>query len=52
MIKTPYLAVDGIIKLYDKNENFRGIVFKSKYIFILLFKPNYPKPNFELSQTL
>jgi 8-oxo-dGTP diphosphatase len=26
MIKTPYLAVDGIIKLYDEKENFRGIV--------------------------
>ena len=26
MIKTPYLAVDGIIKLYDENENFKGIV--------------------------
>ena len=26
MIKTPFLAVDGIIKLYDKNENFQGIV--------------------------
>jgi 8-oxo-dGTP diphosphatase len=26
MIKTPYLAVDGIIKLYDENENFQGIV--------------------------
>lgn len=26
MIKTPYLTVDGIIKLYDKKENFRGIV--------------------------
>lgn len=26
MIKTPYLTVDGIIKLYDENENFRGIV--------------------------
>ena len=26
MIKTPYLAVDGIIKLYDGNENFKGIV--------------------------
>lgn len=26
MIKTPYLAVDGIIKLYDDKENFRGIV--------------------------
>ncbi|ADG93925.1 NUDIX hydrolase [Arcobacter nitrofigilis DSM 7299] len=26
MIKTPYLTVDGIIKLYDEKENFRGIV--------------------------
>ena len=26
MIKTPYLAVDGIIKLYDEDENFKGIV--------------------------
>ena len=26
MIKTPYLAVDGIIKLYDEKENFKGIV--------------------------
>ena len=26
MIKTPYLAVDGIIKLYDENEEFQGIV--------------------------
>ena len=26
MIKTPFLAVDGIIKLYDEKENFRGIV--------------------------
>ena len=26
MIKTPYLAVDWIIKLYDENENFQGIV--------------------------
>ena len=26
MIKTPYLAVDGIIKLYDENENFQGVV--------------------------
>lgn len=25
-IKTPYLAVDGIIQVYDKNENFKGIV--------------------------
>ncbi|MGA1933207.1 NUDIX domain-containing protein [Arcobacter sp. YIC-464] len=27
MIKTPYLSVDGIIKLYDNNNNFKGIVF-------------------------
>ncbi len=26
MIKTPFLAVDGIIKLYDENEIFQGIV--------------------------
>lgn len=26
MIKTPYLTVDGIIKLYDEKENFKGIV--------------------------
>lgn len=26
MIKTPHLTVDGIIKLYDKEENFKGIV--------------------------
>jgi 8-oxo-dGTP diphosphatase len=26
MIKTPYLAVDGIIELYDENESFKGIV--------------------------
>ena len=26
MIKTPFLAVDGIIKLYHENENFKGIV--------------------------
>lgn len=26
MIKTPFLAVDGIIKLYNENENFQGIV--------------------------
>lgn len=25
-IKTPYLAVDGIIKLFDEKENFKGIV--------------------------
>lgn len=27
MIKTPHLSVDGIIKLYDNNKNFKGIVF-------------------------
>lgn len=27
MIKTPFLSVDGIIKLYDEKQNFRGIVF-------------------------
>lgn len=27
MIKTPHLAVDGIIKLYDINDNFMGIIF-------------------------
>ena len=27
MIKTPHLSTDGIIKLYDENENFMGIVF-------------------------
>ncbi len=26
MIKTPNLSTDGIIKLFDKNENFKGIV--------------------------
>jgi len=26
MIKTPHLSVDGIIKLYDNEENFKGIV--------------------------
>lgn len=25
-IKTPYVAVDGIIKVFDENENFKGIV--------------------------
>lgn len=25
-IKTPYLATDGIIQIFDKNENFKGIV--------------------------
>ena len=27
MIKTPHLSVDGIIKLYDENDIFKGIVF-------------------------
>lgn len=27
MIKTPHLSVDGIIKLYDKEDNFMGIIF-------------------------
>jgi 8-oxo-dGTP diphosphatase len=27
MIKTPHLSADGIIKLYDKNDDFQGIVF-------------------------
>jgi len=26
-IKTPFVAVDGIIKLYDTDENFQGIIF-------------------------
>jgi len=26
MIKTPHLTVDGIIKLYDEKDNFRGII--------------------------
>ncbi|QDF29570.1 NUDIX domain-containing protein [Halarcobacter anaerophilus] len=26
MIKTPFLATDGIIELYDENNNFKGIV--------------------------
>ena len=26
MIKTPHLSTDGIIKIYDNNENFKGIV--------------------------
>ena len=26
MIETPYLTVDGIVKLYDENENYQGIV--------------------------
>ena len=25
--KTPFLATDGIIKLYDENKNFQGLVF-------------------------
>ena len=25
-IKTPFIAVDGIVKLFDKNENFKGII--------------------------
>ena len=31
MIITPFLAVDGIIKLYDQNENFKGIVLIERY---------------------
>ena len=27
MIKKPFLATDGIIKLYDNNEKFQGIIF-------------------------
>lgn len=27
MIKTPFLATDGIIKLYDQNDDFQGLVF-------------------------
>lgn len=27
MIKTPYLSTDGIIKLYDQQNNFKGLVF-------------------------
>lgn len=27
VIKTPFLSVDGIIKLYDENDFFKGIVF-------------------------
>lgn len=27
MIQTPYVATDGIIKLYDENDNFQGIIF-------------------------
>lgn len=27
MIQTPFLATDGIIKLYDENNNYLGIVF-------------------------
>ncbi len=26
-IKTPFVAVDGIIKLYDSSNNFQGIIF-------------------------
>ncbi len=26
MIKTPHLSTDGIIKLYDNDENFKGII--------------------------
>lgn len=26
MIKTPFLSVDGIIKLFDYNDNFKGII--------------------------
>ncbi len=26
-IKTPFVAVDGIIKLYDKHDHFQGIIF-------------------------
>ncbi|RUM50626.1 MAG: NUDIX hydrolase [Hydrogenothermus sp.] len=25
-IKTPFVAVDGIVKLFDENENFKGII--------------------------
>ena len=34
-IKTPFLAVDGIIKLFDENEKFKGIV--------LIERKNEPK---------
>ena len=27
MITTPHVSTDGIIKLYDKDENFKGLVF-------------------------
>lgn len=27
MIKTPYIATDGIIKLYDETNNFQGLIF-------------------------
>lgn len=30
MIKTPFIATDGIIKLYDKNDIFQGYVFISR----------------------
>ncbi len=29
-IKTPFVAVDGIIKLYDSLDNFQGIIFISR----------------------
>jgi len=25
-IKTPFVAVDGIVMLYDRDENFKGVV--------------------------
>jgi 8-oxo-dGTP diphosphatase len=34
-IKTPFIAVDGIIKLFDENNNFKGIV--------LIERKNEPK---------
>jgi 8-oxo-dGTP diphosphatase len=30
MIKTPHVAADGIIKLYDQENNYQGIVFISR----------------------
>jgi 8-oxo-dGTP diphosphatase len=30
MIETPFVATDGIIKLYDKDKNFKGLVFISR----------------------
>lgn len=30
MIQTPFIATDGIIKLYDRNDRFIGIVFISR----------------------